>query len=519
MAFFANATTTDRYVLMGRIVTMNPAGTIHPRGIMCIDRDRIAAVVKDLSHIPAEFAGITPIDTHGTIYPGLIELHNHLSYNFLPLWSVPRRYTNRNQWRTTEPDYDVCISIPAKLLGSNIDIDYLRSIARFVECRSLFGGTTSTQGLSSSSSAGATWYQGLVRNVEAPDDPIFPAASGQTLDYAPDEIATKLVPALAKDRPFFYHLSEGTDADARQRFLDLQYAPGTWAIDDDLIAIHCTALQAGDLRQLANAAGMVWSPLSNLLLYAATADVVAAKRAGVRIALGSDWSPSGSKNLLGELKIARSVSEHLGGLFTDMELTRMVTSNPAEMLGWDGQVGSIERGKKADLLILDGDTHDPYRQLVGAQENDTLAIVIDGRPRYGRMGFLDFDATRQEHVVIGGKDYSLDLTEPGAAPLAGLSLATAIAKLTYGLANLPLLAEQAATPSVQAAALVERETIAIDFELEDDVDVRTFQTMALHAMPNLKPLSLPPITAVDDADFVRALKANPNLPAYLRDAL
>ena len=42
-------------------------------------------------------------------------------------------YTNRNQWRTTEPDYDVCISIPAKLLGSNIDIDYLRSIARFVE--------------------------------------------------------------------------------------------------------------------------------------------------------------------------------------------------------------------------------------------------------------------------------------------------------------------------------------------------------------------------------------------------
>jgi hypothetical protein len=189
------------------------------------------------------------------------------------------------------------------------------------------------------------------------------------------------------------------------------------------------------------------------------------------------------------------------------------------MLGWDGQVGSIERGKKADLLILDGDTHDPYRQLVGARENDTLAIVIDGRPRHGRMGFLEFDATRQEHVVIGGKDYSLDLTEPGAAPLAGLSLATAIAKLTYGLANLPLLAEQTATLSVQAAALVERETTAIDFELEDDVDFGTFQTMALHAMPNLKPLSLPPITAVDDADFVPALKANPNLPAYLRDAL
>ena len=52
---------------------------------------------------------------------------------------------------------------------------------------------------------------------------------------------------------------------------------------------------------------MVWSPLSNLLLYGATADVAAAQAAGVSIGLGSDWSPAGSKNLLGELKVARLV--------------------------------------------------------------------------------------------------------------------------------------------------------------------------------------------------------------------
>ena len=56
---------------------------------------------------------------------------------------------------------------------------------------------------------------------------------------------------------------------------------------------------------------MVWSPLSNLLLYGATARVDAAKRAGVRIGLGSDWSPSGSKNLLGELKVAWLYSQHM----------------------------------------------------------------------------------------------------------------------------------------------------------------------------------------------------------------
>ena len=111
-------------------------------------------------------------------------------------------------------------------------------------------------------------------------------------------------------------MSEGTDQDARQRFLDLEYAANTWAIDPDLIPIHCVALQAGDFQRLSSAAGMVWSPLSNLLLYGDTADVSAAKAAGLSIALGSDWSPSGSKNLLGELKIARIVSDHLGGLFS-----------------------------------------------------------------------------------------------------------------------------------------------------------------------------------------------------------
>jgi len=58
---------------------------------------------------------------------------------------------------------------------------------------------------------------------------------------------------------------------------------------------------------------MVWSPFSNLLLYGGTSDIARARNEGVLIALGPDWSPSGSKNLLGELKVARLVSEEAGG--------------------------------------------------------------------------------------------------------------------------------------------------------------------------------------------------------------
>lgn len=519
MAYFLESLGGNKQVLIGRIVSMDDVGTVYDHGALCIEDDRISAVVSDPAHVPTSFAGVQPIQTQGTLYPGLIELHNHLSYNFLPLWSVPKRYANRNQWRTQEPDYEIAISLPAKVLGGNADLNYARSIARFVECRSLLGGTTTAQGLSASGAAGKQYYRGLTRNVEAPLDPVFPAAGGQTLDYQPGEIVQKLIPALQKDRPFFYHLSEGTDPNARQRFLDLQYMADTWAIDNDLIAIHCTGLFPEDFQQLKAAAGMVWSPLSNLLLYGETANVSAAKAAGVPISLGSDWSPSGSKNLLGELKIAKLVGEHLGGLFSDEELVRMVTSTPARMLGWHGQVGSLERGRKADILILDGATQAPYEQLVMAREDDVLAVVIDGRPRHGRMGFLGFDAGYQERLVIGGKEYVLDLTERGDDPLAGLSLAAATALLTDGLAKLPELATKSPAPDTIAFSLIEDQALRIDFDLNEGESFRSLQATIRKAAPKLRPLSMAPITAVDDPDFHRLLKANINLPDYVKNAL
>lgn len=519
MGFFATAAVGNRQVLIGRIVTMQQPNLIHDRGALCIEDDRIAAVVDDPANVPAAFADVQPIDTEATIYPGLIELHNHLSYNFLPLWSVPSGYTNRNHWRENEPEYFTYVSGPANVIGKNKDQDYARSIARFVECRSLLGGTTTTQGLSASTTGGRKWYKGLTRNVEAPVDPAFPAASGYTLDYTPAQIETELATALKKDKPFFYHLSEGTDADARQRFLDLEYQPSIWAIDRDLIAIHCTGLEPSDFTRMKGAAGMVWSPLSNLLLYGATADVAAAKQGGVRIALGSDWSPSGSKNLLGELKIARIVSDHLGGTFTPEELVRMVTSTPAEMLGWDPQVGTIKRGKKADLVLIEGTTKDPFEQLIEANEDDVLAVVIDGRPRHGRLGFLDFDNRRQELITIGGKDYSLDLVEGVDDPLKGLSLSTAIAKLTYGLANLPKLAANAIDPASFAFSKVEEGSVAIDFEFEEPGEFAAVQKAMLVAPPSLKPLPMMPITAVDDKTFRPLLKKARNLPKFVVDAL
>src|SRR5207247_464211 len=101
-----------------------------------------------------------------------------------------------------------------------------------------------------------------------------------------------------------------------------------WAITSALAGIHCVALERKDFDVLADrGASMVWSPLSNLLLYGETAKIDQAKAAGVRIGIGSDWSPSGSKNLLGELKVAR-VFDAEGEIFPeDRDLIALATRN------------------------------------------------------------------------------------------------------------------------------------------------------------------------------------------------
>jgi 5-methylthioadenosine/S-adenosylhomocysteine deaminase len=68
--------------------------------------------------------------------------------------------------------------------------------------------------------------------------------------------------------------------------------------------------------------------------------------------IGPDWSIWGSKNLLAELKVARLVSETLDGVFGPQELVAMATINAARILKWDRPLGSIEVGKRVDLLVV-----------------------------------------------------------------------------------------------------------------------------------------------------------------------
>jgi 5-methylthioadenosine/S-adenosylhomocysteine deaminase len=94
-------------------------------------------------------------------------------------------------------------------------------------------------------------------------------------------------------------------------------------------------LRGRDFATLRSRKGaMIWSPLSNLLLYGQTTDIRRAVQERVRMGLGSDWSPSGSKNLLGELKVAWVVAQQAEAELTARDLVAMATIDAARILKW-----------------------------------------------------------------------------------------------------------------------------------------------------------------------------------------
>lgn len=509
----------SRVVLHGRIVTMDGSFTILHDGVIAIEDGLIVHCAERGKPLPSEFTSLKPIELKGTIYPGLFELHNHPSYNMIPLWNVPRLYECREQWRNA-CEYKRFVKDPAALLTHDPLSEISRAVVRFVECRALLGGVTTTQGLSikSMNSGVRAAYAGLVRNVELPDDRSWPAAEDRIDNFTSFDQVKEIYGPLRGDmqKPFLLHLSEGVDDRSRSFFESLKAPDGSYLIGPNLVGIHGTALNKEQMKRMKDGSGIVWSPLSNLLLYGSTTDVETALQDGVRVALGSDWGPSGTKNLLGELKIAKIVSAHLGNLISDRDLVRMVTSTPAQMMSWSKFLGTVEVGKIADLLVLDGVSKDPYAQVIEARESDVVAVLINGRPRAGRATVINPLTRDVEMLRIAGQDMVLDLIDPGH-PLERMSLGTAIATLSYALEHLPDLAEQFHAQHQLMGGATDGFVVELGFD--EDYAMELMAGARSIGRDDVEPMVLDPISEVDDYQFRTRLKSNINIPAWLRSSL
>jgi 5-methylthioadenosine/S-adenosylhomocysteine deaminase len=368
----------DTLALRGTLIM--PDGIVE-NGVVLIHQGKIAAAGAKVK-IPQN---ATTIDTHGIIAPGLIDLHNHLTYNIFPRWHPAEEFANRYDWQQ-KPIYKTLIESPHDaLMADGLECE----MERYAEVKALSEGETSVVG-----SLAEACSEGLAHNLDSEDEwhvayNVFPLQMAET-ELAP--IRQRL--ANHQLNGFLIHLSEGghEDASAAREFVMLK---GRGLLVPGVSLIHGVALQPENFAEMAaHGVNLIWSPRSNLELYGSTADVAAATAAHVKIALAPDWSPTGSDGLLAELNYAAAWNDaQKPHPFSDRELVAMATSVPAELVGASGRVGALEAGHDADLLILrpelDGGKRDAWWVLTHATAAQVMLVAVEGEPVYGDAELLE----------------------------------------------------------------------------------------------------------------------------------
>ncbi len=346
----------------GGQVLIDGAGTIVCAGCGC-DADPVAAD-----------ATVVTCPT-GVASPGLINAHDHVTFDEqAPYAPSPTRYDHRHEWRAILPQ------------PGNANADG----TRWSEARQLMAGTTSMLG------SGAT--DGFVRNMDRSgrdeglginvSNQTFPLGDGNRQfradcgwSYAEGELA------VAGQDAWIGHVSEGIDAYAAEeiRCLSTSFDDGQDLTEDNTAHVHAVGLQAVDYAEMAREGTLlVWSPRTNIRLYGHTAQVRLFKALGGDIALGSDWTYTGSATILRELQCADAFDDtYLDDAFSSVDLWRMATEYGAVAIGAKGVLGRLQAGYVGDVAVFDGTDRPAHRAVIEADQQDTLLVLRGGLVQFG----------------------------------------------------------------------------------------------------------------------------------------
>jgi cytosine/adenosine deaminase-related metal-dependent hydrolase len=422
-------------LLNGTVVTMDDAHTVLPNGHVLVRGGLVVAVWSGATPPGVDVRGARTIAAgpRGLIYPGLVDLHDHPPYDVLPVWPAPSShkepaqgrptgrepYDYRYEWTVaTPPEEARLVENPRDALGDPSTLGLLSELLVHSQARAVLGGETTIQGAPADPANGL-----IVRDVGGTNfDRARTSSRVPTVDDYPDAGSLAGEMAAGAVDAWLVHLAEGVrdgdraPGDAFSSRHELATIAALHVLTSATVILHGTALERADFAAMHAAdAKLVWSPLSNLLLYGRTTNVYDAIAEGVTVSLGTDWTPTGSRTLLDELKVADVALRDVRVLGAsrsevpalsseqalDRELVDMVTRNPARTLRWP-EVGSIEPGRHADLLVLRRPAHSPtgqmpdspYRELIDATERDVRLVLVDGQPVAG-----DVDAMRASGAI------------------------------------------------------------------------------------------------------------------------
>ena len=411
------------FLLKGTIV--GPSGPFE--GEVLVQGDTIQCAAKSCASSPGVASAVV-VDTKGIILPGLIDTHNHILFDTFDEtdWSPPKTYTNHNQW-PSDARYGAMVDAKQYMNGELSTLDLGCEMNKYGELKGVIAGTTSIAG--AANPANQVCFSSLARTVDQTpnglgEDKVQAATLFPTAPKG-DAICAGLKSGATES--FLVHVAEGVDASSKDELAKL----GTVTTTDgclytpQTVIIHGTALGEPEMTLMADKGmSLVWSPQSNVFLYGEgtdltkTTNIPLALEKGINVSLAPDWSIGGSQNILDELRFPKRVGDDIwNGALSAEELFEMVTINPATALGLGDVLGSIEPGKKADLLVISGNRAAPYDALLAATPKEVRLTMVGGVVLYGDSTLQALGAASpgcEKIDVCGAKKFVCVATENGS---------------------------------------------------------------------------------------------------------
>ena len=397
----------------GTVVVMDEAGTILEGGAVLVEGDHIAAVLQPGAPRPT---GTRVIDATGhLVIPGLVNTHGHAAMSLLrgladdlPLLTWLEEHIFPAEAALVAPDFvywGTLLSSVEMLKGGTTtfaDFYYFRDDAaratidagiRAVVGPHVIGFSTPDFATPEESLADADEF--MVRYADHPT--LVPGVAAHALYTTPlDVVEATFRLAERHGAVFQIHTVEDPSEDATAREATgmgvIETLASIGALRSRTVLAHSIFLSDEDIGRIAaGGAGIAHNPQSNMKLgIARAAPVVAALAAGIPVGLGTDGAASNNDlDMFDEMDAAAKLQKHALGDPTALPaetVFRMATMGGARVLNLHDEIGSLEPGKRADIVLLD--TRRPgltplyrvYSHLVyAARGSDVSTVIVNGR--------------------------------------------------------------------------------------------------------------------------------------------
>jgi len=431
-------THVDLIITGGTVVTMDAARHVYNDGAVAVRGDSIVAA-GSRNDIASRYDAARTIDARDEIVmPGLINGHQHAA---MSLFRGLADDLALNDWLQK-------YIFPAE--ARNVTPDFVTWGTRLGILEMLRGGTTTYADMYyfEDEVARATKEAGMrgvlgetIIDFPAPDNKSVPQMLAYTENYikhwrgdplitpaiAPHSIYTcstktlQQAAALARKyhAPILIHLAEapfeGEQSRAKYGLSPTAYLENIGVLGPDITAAHCVWVDAGDMKLLASRdVGCVHNPSSNMKLASGTSPVVDLIAAGVPVGLGTDGAASNNDldmfeemDLAAKLqKLARMDPQALPA----EQVVAMATTNGARALHMEKQIGSLEAGKKADVILIRTDAphatpmYSVYSQLVYAlKASDVDTVIVGGKIVMEHRHMLTLD---EPQILAKAREYA-----------------------------------------------------------------------------------------------------------------